>query len=62
MTVFLLNAFLVSLRLLPVLVVAPVAVFARLPMMIRIILALSLALVLPALIGLARLAYGGTAD
>lgn len=46
MTVFLLNAFLVSLRLLPVLVVAPVAVFARLPMMIRVILALSLALVL----------------
>lgn len=45
MTAFLLNTLLVSIRLLPVLVVSPVVFFARIPLTIRLILALSLAAV-----------------
>lgn len=46
MSPFLLSVLLVSVRLLPILVVAPVAAFARAPMMIRMVLTFALALVL----------------
>jgi flagellar biosynthetic protein FliR len=45
MTAFLINSFLVSVRLLPLLVVAPILFFVRIPMPIRLILALALAAV-----------------
>ncbi|MDZ4298840.1 MAG: flagellar biosynthetic protein FliR [Moraxellaceae bacterium] len=46
MSLFLLSVLLVSVRLLPILVVAPITAFARAPMMIRMVLTLALALVL----------------
>lgn len=45
-SIFLLNTFLISIRLLPVLVVSPIVFFSRIPLTIRLILSLILASVL----------------
>ena len=42
-SIFLLNTFLLSIRLLPVLVVSPILFFSRIPLTIRLVLSLALA-------------------
>lgn len=46
LSVFLLNTFLLSIRLLPLLVVSPIVFFSRIPLTIRLVLSLALAAVL----------------